>query len=134
MRAEPRPVGHHLLLRRDQRVACDGEERLVDAERGRVRLDAVGLRRVARMAAELDQHEEVDDALAVLGVDARGELGRLERCERRVVDIAAEVPVEEVGDHGALLVGRTRPDVGRPEQPPCDVDAVSHAGMLVRAP
>ena len=104
--AEPRPVGHDPLATFGQRVAGHEEERFVDAERPGVLLDAVGLGRVARVAAELDDDEQVDDAstLGIVGADLR-EPARLERVQCVDVTVDAEVAVQQVLDDPARCSG-----------------------------
>ena len=110
---EPPEVGHrHVASLRDE-VARHLEAGARLVERGGVLRHPVDLGLAQRMAAELDEHEQLahPTALSGAGEHRRGLLGA-DAVELGHLDIAVEVALEQRTDDRALLVGGAVVDVG----------------------
>jgi len=82
-------VGGDAIEGTDESIVARFEPPALGAEGPGVGLGALGLGGVARVTAELDDDEQVDDPVAVILGDGLGESGRVERVERYTEAIRA---------------------------------------------
>ena len=125
--AEAGPVGHHPLAVAGLDVASH-QRQVLASQCLHVGLRPVRLGRFARVAAELDQDQQVDHPVPVRHLHRSGQFGRLGRVQGDYVHIEGEVAGGQRLDHSQLLAGGSLSEVGCPQEAANDhVRVVVHA-------